>query len=617
MMKIENEEAFNVKIKKNFMLLFSVLILIALTVCAMVFKLNFEVDNLYLNQERWKNAMKLSDELRQSSDNLTSMVRLYVATKDAKYEKAYYDIVDIRAGNKARPLNYTTDYWLLVLNGSIKPNNDGQKISLTDMMLKEGFSKEEMQLLDEASKLSTNLINREEIAIAAIKNKLDDAQKKIMLPNESLQNFAIRILNDQVYQSEKGKIMAPISKFVDILDKRLSKQIENSQTSVLYLLISTFVTMIFFIIVLFLSYMYIALKISNPIEYIIQAISKDDKGNYSIKNIDVKVKNDLGLLSNAINGFMGQIRSFVSMVSQNTVKISTSSNQLTTVTDQSAALSQDVARGVNVIAQKVDKQLQDTQSVGISSKNMVNYLLEAKEESDALVQSANDVSKKADDGSLVVKDAVTKMNDLHMNINSSFETVEKLGTRSQEIGGFVSTVSEIAGQTNLLALNAAIEAARAGEQGRGFAVVAEEVRKLAEQSGEAAKNIAVLINSIQTDINKAIESIKESANEASFTVQTIDKTGLMFDDIIQNVKNIKEKIVKVEEKIVLVSDLGHKVTGEINAVTKASEDIHSVTENSAAATQEQSASLQEIAASSHALTDIAQNLEKEINKFIV
>ena len=84
-----------------------------------------------------------------------------------------------------------------------------------------------------------------------------------------------------------------------------------------------------------------------------------------------------------------------------------------------------------------------------------------------------------------------------------------LGDRSQEVGQIVDTISGIAGQTNLLALNAAIEAARAGEQGRGFAVVAEEVRKLAEQSQEAAKHIADLISHIQADTEDAVQAMQE------------------------------------------------------------------------------------------------------------
>ena len=155
-----------------------------------------------------------------------------------------------------------------------------------------------------------------------------------------------------------------------------------------------------------------------------------------------------------------------------------------------------------------------------------------------LVNTASDVlahaetaNQEAVNGAQSITSAVEQIQRVADIVNASAETVNKLGKRSEEIGEIVGTISSIAEQTNLLALNASIEAARAGEAGRGFAVVADEIRKLAEESREAAASIANLIEGIQKDTSLAVDSMQQGNQAVADGTQAVKGLTAAFSKI--------------------------------------------------------------------------------------
>ena len=168
-----------------------------------------------------------------------------------------------------------------------------------------------------------------------------------------------------------------------------------------------------------------------------------------------------------------------------------------------------------------------------------------------------------------------------------------------------------------MALNAAIEAARAGEQGRGFAVVAEEVRKLAEQSQEAAKKIAELISDIQVDTERAVVAMQTGTKEVKTGAEVVNLAGGAF-------REIANLVVQVADQVETSSKAMDKMVAESQRIVTASEQINQISSKSAgeaqsvsAATEEQLASMEEIASSSQALAQLAQDLQQEVAKFKV
>jgi methyl-accepting chemotaxis protein len=207
------------------------------------------------------------------------------------------------------------------------------------------------------------------------------------------------------------------------------------------------------------------------------------------------------------------------------------------------------------------------------------------------------------------------MGELADEIQNVSRVVQSLGERSTEIGQIIDTISNIAAQTNLLALNAAIEAARAGEAGRGFAVVAEEVRKLAEQSGEAAGNIAALISAIQKDTDEAVQAMAKGNASVEKNTTLVNEAGQAFTTIEEMVNVLYMNIEHAIKDIDNVNASSRTVVDSVNRIREVSIKTSHEAQSVSASTEEQSSIMHEMSEASRALTEMSQDLQKHIAQF--
>jgi methyl-accepting chemotaxis protein len=225
------------------------------------------------------------------------------------------------------------------------------------------------------------------------------------------------------------------------------------------------------------------------------------------------------------------------------------------------------------MAKSQSHQTMQTSEVASAVEQMTKTITDNASVAAKTSEIANKNGDVAKEGVDIVKQTITKMNDIAQVVTRSANTIGKLGDSSKEIGEIVSVIEEIADQTNLLALNAAIEAARAGEHGRGFAVVADEVRKLAERTTEATQSISDMIEGIQDQTSEAVSDMTKGTDEVELGISLADKASNFLNLILQNTSDVNEMIAQIASATEQQSATGEQLSKNIFSINKNNEDL--------------------------------------------
>ena len=318
-------------------------------------------------------------------------------------------------------------------------------------------------------------------------------------------------------------------------------------------------------------------------------MQKFAKGDLSVE-LTVENKEDLiGKLFTGFNQVVYNIKNIISKVAEAVHATASAANQISSSTEEMAAGAQ--------------QQSSQATEVACAIEQMTKTIIETSQNANQATEASKNSGKVAKEGGKVVEETIAGMNSIAEVVKRSAETVQELGKSSNQIGEIAQVIDDIADQTNLLALNAAIEAARAGEQGRGFAVVADEVRKLAERTTKATKEIATMIKQIQKDTGGAVASMEQGTKEVEAGKQLAEKAGTSLQEIIHGA----EKVVDIVSQVAAASE---EQSSAAEQISKNIESISSVT-------QESSSSIQQIAHASEDLNRLTLNLQGLISQFKV
>lgn len=231
--------------------IYLIVLLIILVACLLILK--FLSDREIKSANQRYQSYKVAAGLRQSSDDLTKMVRLYVITGDPKYRDFFNEILSIRNGTSARPICYDEIYWDLVLDPSKRPCPYGPKESRTQMMLNHGFTVEEFQLLDQSLNLSNALVSMETKAMNAIEGKLEDTSGAYTLKGKPDPELAKGLLFGNEYMIMKAKIMEPLQRFFEIVEQRTKKTSEELDDYVTWVILAAIALALLITILMFFS----------------------------------------------------------------------------------------------------------------------------------------------------------------------------------------------------------------------------------------------------------------------------------------------------------------------------------------------------------------------------
>ncbi|TKI24831.1 methyl-accepting chemotaxis protein [Bacillus pumilus] len=384
-------------------------------------------------------------------------------------------------------------------------------------------------------------------------------------------------------------------------EEAYKQNLENTADNVQWIITSALVAALTLIVIAVFLNIGLTRSIVTPIKSLSYRAKQIAEGNLAVERMDIQRKDEIGGLNESFNQMTDQLISLIKEISNVSSQVETfsiqlddenkklmeSANQVSVSTDEMAngsqAISEDLQHGVSLI-EKMDQH---------GRKN--------SERSQTVIQSTGDAIEAVESGKHTLTETKTA---IEKNTHATRQIEQSAGEFTQyasEISAMAKTVSDIADQTNLLSLNAAIEAARAGEAGKGFAVVADEIRKLADESSNATRQIFDMVSHIERGIQSISQTVKEGVKLSLQQQDAMDKTSHSFEDIETKAQHIKREMAVLNDQIVQSTELGGQVLNSI-------ENISAVVEETAAGSEEISASANEQLQSFHQMNKQVEEL---------
>lgn len=338
---------------------------------------------------------------------------------------------------------------------------------------------------------------------------------------------------------------------------------------------------------------------------------------FNIPKTYLERKDENGVVANAVQLIIENTRELVTLVHEKSDIVAQIANELNTTCSQSNVTSNELSNTMNEIAESITSQATDT----AQCQSCLNTLGEHVQNNETMVSelavSSDRVSSYVEEGKRVLGELSARIDESNKATQILYDDIQVTNESANHISNISSMIASIATQTNLLALNASIEAARAGEAGSGFSVVAEEIRKLAEQSADATKQIDEQIRLLQHQANNSVDTTSRVKDMLEAQIVSIEETQNQYSMISNEMTATMEIIHILKDSSDEMAKQKDTATNNISSLSAVAQENAAAAEEANACIEEQTASLEELSTNSNILTSMANDLDQLIQKFKV